>query len=248
MGLGEERNHRGEVPLSSYQGHTLLICFNRNDVNLDHPCWGHVVRFLHYKMICSPPPLSPYCVLFGRKVTMHRSQVGSGEWPSTSKKGSQTHKFYGILLHRRFVSSPPCIYIFSHFLTSLWTCGYSYFKLQSGIAVLQYYFWAQMVPALPTGRSFSLLKAFCCCCVRSFSSMSLFSSMRSSGLSTLPAPTLDPSHVSKGPRFLLWKNGIISLYLKKKKPLMPFSSNPSIITITFPSSPFPWFFTTFFFF
>lgn len=46
------------------------------------------------------------------------------------------HKLFRNLLHRRFLSSPPFMYLFTHLFRAVWARGY----LFSTLVVIQYYF------------------------------------------------------------------------------------------------------------
>ena len=50
----------------------------------------------------------------------------------------------------------PCIYLFNHWLRSIWTHGYLFYTL--GSTLRRYYFLAQTVPALALQSSFGLVR------------------------------------------------------------------------------------------
>ena len=67
------------------------------------------VRFLRSKVIL---PLSFPRTAFYKEVSVHSLHVES-ELCFTSLREEYLHKLLGILLHRRFIFSPPFVYIFN---------------------------------------------------------------------------------------------------------------------------------------
>ena len=80
------------------------------DITLDHLAEIVFVRFIHSKVIL---PLSFPYTAFYKEVSVHGLHLES-ELCFTSLKEEYLHKLLVILLHRRFIFSPPFVYIFSH--------------------------------------------------------------------------------------------------------------------------------------
>lgn len=75
-----------------------------------------------------------------------------GEVCFTSLRMDYLRKLLGILLHRRFVSSRPCIHLFKHLFILALTRGYSFYTLGHKLPLL--YFVTDIVPTLGPRGSF----------------------------------------------------------------------------------------------
>ena len=85
------------------------------DLNLDHQAEVVTVSLVHHKVTL--PPFS----MLSSLDTMDGPHLGGGELCFPSLRAEYLHKLFGILLHWRFVCSPPFIYFFNHFLGTIFT-------------------------------------------------------------------------------------------------------------------------------
>ena len=116
IGFGGEEDHRGRVTFSPHCGKGVYT------INMLYSYWwwpwstgwnSSVCQFLHCTVLFLPSPF-PHCTL-GEEVTMYSPQLRNSVLSFTSLRVEYLHKLFGILLHRRFASSPrlliyPVIY------------------------------------------------------------------------------------------------------------------------------------------
>ena len=145
--MGDRLQKYSAILIASYQGYILSTW-------LDHLTGVVFARFLHYQ-VSLPSPTFPYCI-FLKEITVFIVHLKDGKLYSPSLRAEYPHKLLGILLCERFVYYSSFIYLFNHLVMSVWTQGHLFYILGYNL-ILCYLDFAQIVPALIIGRSFSWL-------------------------------------------------------------------------------------------
>ena len=118
-------DHTEKVPFSSYHikgtyyQHDLSLLILTLTVWLKKAFAGFsIVKLLFL------PPSFPHCSVW-KEVTMCSPHLSNG-FCSTSSGAKYLRKLFGILLHGRFVYSPPSVYLFNNLFILIWTHRYFY--------------------------------------------------------------------------------------------------------------------------
>ena len=135
--LERKKQRENAILVQSYQGHTLSAWLMTVDIDLDPRLGERSAGFCTVKL---PFSFSIFVLssLEGHYCTQPSLRAGAALFMN------YLHELFGILLHGRFVSSLPAIYLFSCSFIWVWTHGHLFYTL--GYGPILFYHVAKIVP------------------------------------------------------------------------------------------------------